>query len=92
MKLLEKVAEKVAERCGMTLAEAKDCGLSVRKDSNDWAYSDDGFVGFIMWEEGPFEWPTFFSEYFYADPACKDIAGEVHTICGWGLIGVIEAN
>lgn len=88
MKLMELVAEKVAENSGMTLAQAKEYGLTIRSDSNGWASSDDGFAGFIMWEEGPYDWPHRFWDFFFCE--CEDIAAEVHTICSWGLIGVIE--
>ena len=90
MKLMELVAEKVAENSGMTLEEAKKFGLKIRSDSNDWAYSDDGFAGFIFWEQGPEEWTMRFWEFFSTSEECQDIAAEIHTICGWGLIGVVE--
>jgi hypothetical protein len=92
MNVTEKVAEKLAERCGMLLSEAQRSGLTIREDSNDWAHSDDGFSGFIMWEEGPYDWPNMFWEFFIENEECQDIAAEIHTICGWGLIGVIEVH
>ena len=91
MNVTEKVAEKLAEFVGYDdLKEAQNDGLSVRKDSNGWASNDGGFNGFIMWEEGPFEWPMDFWNFFVSDEECQDIAAEIHTVCGWGLIGVIE--
>lgn len=92
--VVQKVAEKLASFTGYRgnsdLNYAKLDGLSIRKDSNDWASSDDGFAGFIMWEEGPEDWPFLFWEFFNQDEECLDIAAEIEIICSWGLIGIIE--
>lgn len=79
--LCEKFAKEIAKANGLSLEEAQEFGLKVRPDSNDWASSDDGAYGFIMWEEGPYEWAY--------SPVSID-GFYMEAICGWGLVGIYE--
>ena len=54
--LVEKFVKEIGKELSYSVEDMKEFGLKIREDSNDWASSDDGSAGFIMWEGGPFQW------------------------------------
>lgn len=91
--VLTDMATIVANYAGYSLPEAKKWGLRIREDSNEWSSNDDAYIGFIMWEEGPYEWADNTWPINMENPITRIIGNRryqfyMQPITSWGLTGI----